>query len=88
MPKAPILSRIEWPTLFSLLCTMVGTGILQLPLTLKQGGWACIVLIVLCGLLTNTTGRWLIRSLHAGGSKGEGGVQAAAERLADYPAVG
>ena len=42
------------------MCTMAGTGILQLPLTLKQGGWVCLGLIVLVGqwhALINCYGR-------------------------------
>ena len=31
--------EIDWKAWFSILCTMAGTGILQLPYTLKQGGW-------------------------------------------------
>ena len=33
-------------TWFTIICTMAGTGILQLPLTLQQGGWIGLVLIV------------------------------------------
>ena len=45
-------SRVEYAALFSILCTMAGTGILQLPLTLKQGGWVCLSLIIVVALMT------------------------------------
>jgi len=71
-------SNIDRSALVSILCTCVGTGILQLPFTLKQGGWLCVALIFLVALLTNTTGRWLIKCLYQENGK----------RLHDYPAVG
>ena len=70
--------------MFALLCTCVGTGILQLPLTLKQGGWTCVLMIILVAVLTNTTGRWLIKCLY---SPKDRGVYTP-RRLTDYPAVG
>ena len=39
---------------------MVGTGILALPATLKQGGWAAAGLIVLCAAMANYTGKILV----------------------------
>lgn len=56
---------------------MAGTGILQLPLTLKQGGWIGLVLIVLVAAMTNTTGKWLIKCLYRG-----------QHRLSGYPDIG
>eukprot|EP00939_MAST-03C_sp_MAST-3C-sp1_P003315 g3315.t1 len=48
-------SRMEWPAMFSILCTMAGTGILQLPLTAHQGGWVCVGLIVIVAFMANST---------------------------------
>lgn len=66
-------------TLFNILCTMAGTGILQLPYTLKQGGWACVGLVVAIGMITCYNGIILIRSLYLV----DGG-----KRLAGYPQIG
>lgn len=41
-------------------CQMAGMGILQLPYTLRQSGWFCLALVVLCALATNFTGKILI----------------------------
>ena len=81
--------RIEWGSWFSILCTMAGTGILQLPLTLKQGGWLCLALIVVIAAMTNTTGKWLIHCLyeHSGGNGKELLLQPG-RRLKDYPSIG
>jgi amino acid permease len=80
-----MFKNVEQSALFSILCTCIGTGILQLPLTLKQGGWTCLLLILLVAILTNTTGRWLIKCLYS-----PRGLTTSAppRRLADYPAVG
>lgn len=43
------------------LCQMAGVGILGLPVMLAQGGWMCIVLVVLCAATTNYTGKLIIR---------------------------
>jgi amino acid permease len=79
-----MFKNVDKSTLFSILCTCIGTGILQLPLTLKQGGWLCIIMIVLCALLTNTTGRWLIKCLY---SPKDNGINTP-KRLTDYPSIG
>ncbi|GMH57973.1 hypothetical protein TrRE_jg362 [Triparma retinervis] len=54
----------ESSTLFQLLCTMCGTGILQLPYTVKQGGWLSLALVVLVGAMANWCGKLLVRSLY------------------------
>ena len=51
-------------TWFNVLCTMAGTGILQLPYTLQQGGWACIALVFLVAVMTCYNGIILINSLY------------------------
>ena len=78
-------AEIDRGALVSILCTCVGTGILQLPLTLAQGGWLCVALIFLVAAVTNTTGRWLIKCLYSDPINVQDGL---AGRLNDYPAVG
>ena len=51
-------------TWFNILCTMAGTGILQLPYTLQQGGWACIALVFIIAVMTCYNGVILINSLY------------------------
>jgi vesicular inhibitory amino acid transporter len=63
-----------------LLCTMAGTGILQLPLTISQGGWAALVLVALCGLIANWTGKLLVSSLYLNPTSHG--------RLEGYPEIG
>lgn len=67
-------------TLFQLLCTMAGTGILQLPFTIAQGGWAALLLVVIVGIMTNWTGKLLIQSLYLN--------PAGYERIPGYPEIG
>lgn len=81
-------SRVEYAALFSILCTMAGTGILQLPLTLKQGGWLCVTLIVIVALMTNTTGKWLINCLYENSNNNKELLLQPSKRLSDYPAIG
>lgn len=69
-----------WGAWFSIVCTMVGCGILGLPETLSQGGWAAGALIVLISIMTNYTARILITSLYRGPPGGG--------RLSGYPAIG
>ena len=64
------------------MCTMAGTGILQLPFTLKQGGWVCLALIICVGVMTNYTAKALIYSLYV--SRDDGTTQ----RLESYAALG
>eukprot|EP00518_Triparma_eleuthera_P017592 CAMPEP_0197546008 /NCGR_PEP_ID=MMETSP1320-20131121/809_1 /TAXON_ID=91990 /ORGANISM="Bolidomonas sp., Strain RCC2347" /LENGTH=408 /DNA_ID=CAMNT_0043105555 /DNA_START=169 /DNA_END=1393 /DNA_ORIENTATION=+ len=59
---------------------MAGTGILQLPYTINQGGWLALSLVVVVGLMTNWTGKLLISSLYLNPS----GYQ----RLEGYPEIG
>ena len=92
MPSCCASSSVEWSTWLALLCTMVGTGILQLPLTLKQGGWAAVALIIIVAVFTNATGRWLIRCLYEGASQcsdpGSSSPAKPRKRLADYASIG
>ena len=68
-------------TWFAVVCTMAGSGILQLPLTLKQGGWFAVLLIAGAGAVACRTGKLLVAALYAGAPPGS-------ERLRDYPDVG
>ena len=43
---------------------MCGTGILQLPFTINQGGWLSLVLVIVVGIMANWTGKLLIQSLY------------------------
>lgn len=79
--KGESFPRIEWGTWFNIICTMAGTGILQLPLTIQQGGWLCMVLMVIVALMTRTTGVWLIKLLYDKSS-----LQS--YRRAGYPEIG
>ena len=65
-------------TLFNVVCTMAGSGILALPATVREGGWISLVILVLTGIMTNYTGHILVRCLHTD----------ARGRLANYPAIG
>lgn len=66
-------------TWFNILCTMAGTGILQLPYTLQQGGWACIALVFIIAVMTCYNGVILINSLY---------LNPEGKRLAGYPQIG
>ena len=85
-------ARIEWGTVLTVLCTMAGTGILQLPLSIAQGGWVCLAVILGVALLTNRTGLWLIECLYYAGKDGQEGLLTTASdkavRLKDYPTIG
>ncbi|KAK9729097.1 hypothetical protein K7432_000539 [Basidiobolus ranarum] len=63
---------------FNVICVVAGTGTLQLPLTLEQGGWASIFLMMICGTIAVYTGNLLIKCLYYNGRS----------RLPDYPSVG
>merc|ERR1719271_472257 len=45
---------------------MAGLGILQLAFMLKQGGWVCLALIIVCSLMSNYTGKLLIQCCYEG----------------------
>ena len=68
-----------WGAWFTILCCMAGTGILQLPLTIKQGGWCFLALICLVAIMTNYTAKAIIACLHASPD----GL-----RLGNYPDIG
>ncbi|KAI8054431.1 transmembrane amino acid transporter protein-domain-containing protein [Syncephalis plumigaleata] len=49
---------------FNIICVIAGTGTLQLPLALHQGGWIGLILIALSALMAIYTGNLLIRCLY------------------------
>ena len=73
---------------------MAGTGILQLPYTLNQGGWATLGVLFLVGAMTRYTGKELIKCLYEGAAKKDSllAVEDASEarrpRLEGYAAIG
>ena len=79
-----LTENLDYHAFVSVLCTCVGTGILQLPLTLEQGGWSCLLLILVVAVCTHTTGLWLIRCLYSGQDTSMNSQR----RLKNYPAVG
>lgn len=50
---------------FNIVCVVAGTGILGLPLALKQGGWMGMLVLVLAWLMSTYTSIILIRCLYA-----------------------
>ncbi|KAJ2834062.1 hypothetical protein GGI24_000561 [Coemansia furcata] len=51
-------------TFFHIVCITAGTGILQLPYALKQGGWVGALYIVLAAAISTYTGNVLIKCLY------------------------
>ncbi|KAJ1950107.1 hypothetical protein FBU59_000836, partial [Linderina macrospora] len=45
-------------------CVIIGSGSLQLPLTLKQSGWIGLLLVIISGIIGTYTGMLVIRSLY------------------------
>ncbi|KAK9712820.1 hypothetical protein K7432_006892 [Basidiobolus ranarum] len=63
---------------FNIVCVIAGTGTLQLPLALNQGGWISVFMIVLSACIATYTGQLLIKCLYYDG----------VTRLPDYPSIG
>ena len=63
---------------------MAGTGILQLPFTIAQGGWCALILVALVGLITNWTGKLIISSLYLAAPD----LSQPFHRLEGYPEIG
>ncbi|KAK9712784.1 hypothetical protein K7432_006914 [Basidiobolus ranarum] len=63
---------------FNIVCVIAGTGTLQLPLSLNQGGWISLFIIILSACIATYTGQLLIKCLYYDG----------VTRLPDYPSIG
>ncbi|KAJ1979054.1 hypothetical protein H4R33_005812 [Dimargaris cristalligena] len=63
---------------FNIVCVIAGTGTLQLPESLKAGGWLAALCIVLASAIAIFTGNLLIRCLYYRNG----------ERLSSYPEIG
>ncbi|ORY03349.1 hypothetical protein K493DRAFT_207124 [Basidiobolus meristosporus CBS 931.73] len=61
----------------NIVCVIAGSGTLQLPLALHQGGWFAVILIVFFTIAAIYAGNLLIKSLYYD----------KVSRLADYPAI-
>ncbi|OMJ15181.1 Vesicular inhibitory amino acid transporter, partial [Smittium culicis] len=60
----------NWDTFLQISCILLGTGVLQLPAALKEGGWIGIFYILLAGVISNYTGMLTVRCLyHKEGSR-------------------
>ncbi|CEP13531.1 hypothetical protein [Parasitella parasitica] len=64
---------------FNVVCVVAGTGILGLPMALKQGGWVGLVILFLAWSMSIYTASLLIKCLYAGGGD--------KQRLATYKEV-
>ncbi|KAJ1962185.1 hypothetical protein GGI12_002795 [Dipsacomyces acuminosporus] len=51
-------------TFFHIVCISAGTGMLQLPYVLKEGGWIGLFYIMLAGVIAAYTGNMLIKCLY------------------------
>ncbi|OMJ10221.1 hypothetical protein AYI69_g10330 [Smittium culicis] len=54
----------NWDTFLQISCILLGTGVLQLPANLKEGGWIGIFYILLAGVISNYTGILTVRCLY------------------------
>ncbi|KAJ1654724.1 hypothetical protein IWQ61_005391 [Dispira simplex] len=63
---------------FNIVCVVAGTGTLQLPWCLAEGGWAAVMCVFLASAIAVFTGRLLIQCLY----HKEG------QRLSSYPEIG
>ncbi|RKP34869.1 transmembrane amino acid transporter protein-domain-containing protein, partial [Dimargaris cristalligena] len=68
----------NWAAFVNIVCVVAGTGVLQLPYALSEGGWLGIVLIFLSGFIGVYSGTILIRCLYYDRTR----------RLSSYPEVG
>lgn len=58
-------SRSSCLPYFNTVCTMAGTGILQLPYTLRQSGWMALLIIVVAAVMTNYTAKAIVKCMYA-----------------------
>lgn len=54
---------------FNVVCVVAGSGVLGLPMALKQGGWIGLVILVLAWVMSAYTSLLLIRCLYSNGKK-------------------
>lgn len=64
MPNDKRQKSTFWQTWFNAVNALVGVGILSMPLVLRQAGWlGGAILFLLCGFVTNYTGKLIARIL-------------------------
>ena len=73
----PTIRKEMLKSYFNVVCTMAGTGILQLSFTLHQGGWMMLALLVLVAVMALYTGLLVMDNLYRPSG-----------RLAGYPETG
>lgn len=56
----------SWMAFFNIMCVVAGTGVLGLPLALKQGGWLGILILFLSWSMSIYNGIILVRCLYTG----------------------
>ncbi|ORX99865.1 hypothetical protein K493DRAFT_393001 [Basidiobolus meristosporus CBS 931.73] len=59
----------NWGAYFNLVCIMAGSGVLQLPFCLRQGGWIGLGSIALCSYIAYYSGVLLIKCLYVDGKR-------------------
>ncbi|KAK9721372.1 hypothetical protein K7432_003479 [Basidiobolus ranarum] len=59
----------NWGAYFNLVCIMAGSGVLQLPFCLRQGGWIGLGSIALCSYIAYYSGILLIKCLYVDGKR-------------------
>lgn len=60
----PIRKGSTFGAFLTIVCIVIGTGSLQLPLTFKQAGWIGILLVIISSIVATFTGSLVIRSLY------------------------
>ncbi|KAI8803682.1 transmembrane amino acid transporter protein-domain-containing protein [Cladochytrium replicatum] len=57
---------------YHIVCVIAGSGILQLPYALNQGGWFALLLVVFSAFANEYSGQLLVKCLYFGGSRLKG----------------
>ncbi|KAJ1987128.1 hypothetical protein H4R33_003006 [Dimargaris cristalligena] len=68
----------NWSAFMNVVCVVAGTGVLQLPYALSEGGWVSVILILLSGFIGVYSGTILIRCLYYKPDR----------RLSSFPEIG
>jgi len=76
-----------WKPLYNVVCTVAGTGILQLAFTLRQSGWIQLIILFVCAFMANFTGKLIIECLYEDSAPYGASIQQG-NRLDGYMAVG